>query len=68
MELDFRKDPGILSTVIDAMAVGVFTVDSRGNFIAWSEGAERITGYPAADILKSRVRFSRGQIARAFRP
>lgn len=27
MELDFRKDPGILSTAVDAMAVGVFAVE-----------------------------------------
>lgn len=51
MELDFRQDPTILSAVIDAMADGVFTVDRDGLFVAWSQGAERITGYQAAEVV-----------------
>lgn len=51
MELDFRKDPAILAAVVDAMADGVFTVDASGNFAAWSEGAERITGYRSEDVV-----------------
>ena len=45
MDLDFQKDPSILGDIVDAMAVGVFTVDPSGHFVAWSDGAERITGY-----------------------
>lgn len=66
MELDFRKDPSILSTVVDAMAVGVFTVDQRGNFVAWSEGAERITGYPAAEIIGKPCRILEGPNCKGF--
>ncbi|RME47554.1 MAG: PAS domain S-box protein [Deltaproteobacteria bacterium] len=51
MELDFRKDPTILSKIVDAMADGVFTVDAHGNFVAWSEGAERITGYRQEEVI-----------------
>ncbi|MFG0334626.1 MAG: PAS domain S-box protein [Maioricimonas sp. JB049] len=51
MELDFRRDPTILSTVVDTMADGVFTVDTQGRFVAWSAGAERITGYAAAEVI-----------------
>jgi PAS domain S-box-containing protein len=51
VELDFRKAPEILSHVVDAMAVGVFTVDAKGCFAAWSGGAERITGFSSADVV-----------------
>ncbi len=51
MQLDFRKDPGILGDILDAMATGVFTVDAQGRFVAWSDGAERITGFTAADVI-----------------
>jgi two-component system, NtrC family, response regulator HydG len=49
-QLDFHKDPSILSSVVDVMADGVFTVDANGHFVAWSAGAERITGPPPAGI------------------
>lgn len=51
MELDFRKDPSILANIIDTMATGVFTVDVEARFVAWSHGAERITGYSNDEIL-----------------
>lgn len=51
MELDFRKDASILRNVIDAMADGLFTVDAKGRFVAWSEGAERITGYSSNEVV-----------------
>ncbi len=51
MELDFQKNPDILREIVDAMAVGVFTVDAGGRFVAWSQGAERITGYPSRDVI-----------------
>jgi len=51
MELDFRKDPSILTNIVDAMAPGVFTVNAKGQFAAWSEGAQRITGYTSNDVI-----------------
>jgi two-component system response regulator HydG len=51
MELDFRKNPEVLNMVVDAMADGVFTVDAQGRFVAWSTGAERITGYSSAEVV-----------------
>lgn len=45
MELDVQKNPTILGRVLDSMAAGIFTVDAQGRFVAWSDGAERITGY-----------------------
>ena len=49
--LDFRKDPRVLSAIVDAMADGVFTVDARGRFVAWSAGAERITGWSSSQVI-----------------
>ncbi len=51
MELDFKKDPSVLGDIVDAMAVGVFTVDAHGRFVAWSHGAERITGYSSEEVI-----------------
>jgi two-component system response regulator HydG len=51
MELDFRKSPQVLADIVDAMGAGVFTVDSGGRFVAWNEGAERITGYRAEEVI-----------------
>jgi len=66
MELDFRKDPTILSTVVDTMADGVFTVDSRGRFVAWSAGAERITGYTAAEVIGQPCEILEGPNCKGF--
>ena len=48
MELDFRKNPGILSNMVDVMADGVFTVDVNGN-ISWHGAVARrgLRGIPA---------------------
>ncbi|QDU40196.1 Transcriptional regulatory protein ZraR [Maioricimonas rarisocia] len=66
MELDFRKDPTILSTVVDTMADGVFTVDAQGRFVAWSAGAERITGYAAADVIGKPCELLEGPNCKGF--
>ena len=66
MELDFRTDPQILATIVDAMAVGVFTVDADGNFVAWSEGAERITGFTAQEIEGRPARILEGPRCKGF--
>jgi PAS domain S-box-containing protein len=66
MELDFRKDPAVLSTVVDAMADGVFTVDAQGRFVAWSEGAERITGYSAAEVRGQPCKILEGPNCKGF--
>ncbi len=51
MELDFRKNPMVLTDIVDAMAPGVFTVDREGRFVAWSNGAQRITGYAPEEVI-----------------
>lgn len=66
MELDFRKDPRILSTVVDEMSSGVFTVDADGRFVAWSAGAERITGYASAEVVGKPCRLLEGPACKGF--
>jgi PAS domain S-box-containing protein len=66
MELDFHKDPSILGDIVDAMAVGVFTVDAKGHFVAWSEGAERITGYSRLEVIGKPCHILEGQNCKGF--
>lgn len=66
MELDFRKDPKVLAAIVDAMADGVFTVDAHGVFVGWSEGAERITGFRAAEVVGKPCTLLQGPNCRGF--
>jgi two-component system, NtrC family, response regulator HydG len=66
MELDFRKNPNLLSTMIDAMADGVFTVDAKGAIVAWSVGASRITGYSSEDTVGKSCHILEGQNCKGF--
>ena len=66
MELDFRKNPGILSNMVDVMADGVFTVDIHGSIVAWSSGAARITGYSSHDIVGKSCHILEGQNCKGF--
>ncbi len=67
MELDFRKNPAILSNMVDVMADGVFTVDAKGHIVAWSAGAARITGYSSHDVLGKSCHILEGQNCKGFR-
>lgn len=66
MELDFRKNPAILSNMLDVMADGVFTVDAKGHIVAWSAGAARITGYSSQDVLGKSCHILEGQNCKGF--
>lgn len=66
MELDFRKDPTILTSIVDAMADGLFTVDAQGRFVAWSQGAERITGYRSDEIVGQPCHLLEGPNCKGF--
>ena len=66
MELDFRTNPGMLSTMIDAIADGVFTVDAQGLIVAWSIGATRITGYSSQDVVGKSCHILEGQNCKGF--
>lgn len=66
MELDFHKDPTILGTIADAMADGLFTVDAKGRFVSWNQGAEQITGYPREEVIGQPCRILEGQNCKGF--
>jgi PAS domain S-box-containing protein len=66
MELDFRKDPAVLSRIVDEMADGVFTVDAKGRFVAWSKGAERITGYSSEEVVGQPCHILEGPNCKGF--
>ncbi len=40
-----------VNQIIDSMADGVFTMDSRGIISSWNASMERISGYPAEEAL-----------------
>ncbi len=44
----------VLGRIIDSMADGVFTMDSRGNISSWNQSMERISGYTAKEALGRR--------------
>ena len=66
MELDFRKNPAILSNMLDVMADGVFTVNAKGHIVAWSTGAARITGYTSDDVIGQSCHILEGQNCKGF--
>jgi diguanylate cyclase (GGDEF)-like protein/PAS domain S-box-containing protein len=41
--------PGELASVLDAIGDGVYVVDPRRRIMFWNSGAERLTGYTAAE-------------------
>ena len=67
MELDFRKNPAILSNMLDVVADGVFTVDAKGHIVAWNTGAARITGYSSEDVIGKSCHMLEGQNCKGFR-
>lgn len=66
MELDFRRNPEVLNAIVDELDLGVFTVDAKGRFVAWSHGAERITGYAAKDVVGQPCEILEGEQCRGF--
>lgn len=41
----------LLSTLLETMTEGVLTVTPAGTIISWNQGAAKITGYPAEELL-----------------
>ena len=66
LDLDFERDPAILASLGNQLGLGIFTVDAEGRFVAWSKGAERITGYSAPEILGQPCRMLEGPDCKGF--
>jgi len=66
LELDFDKDPAVLSAVGAELGLGVFTVDERGRFVSWSAGAQKITGYTRDDVRDQPCQMLEGPNCKGF--
>ncbi len=54
MQLDVIFTNLLCSDVLDSIADGIYITDTTRTILFWNKGAERLTGYPAADVLGSR--------------
>lgn len=52
----FRKDAGILRTMLDNIADGVYFTDTARTVRYWNEGAAAISGYSAAEVMGRRCK------------
>ena len=66
IQLDFRKNPNVLGTMVDAMGDGIFTVNAEGHIVAWSTGAARITGYAGDEVIGKSCHILEGQNCKGF--
>jgi len=44
-------DPAVYRTVLESLQTGIYVVDANQKIVFWNEGAEKITGYLAQDVL-----------------
>ena len=51
MESELRKTKEFLERLIDATADGIVACDLKGRILLFNKGAERVTGYSAADVV-----------------
>ncbi|MEQ8762834.1 MAG: sigma 54-interacting transcriptional regulator [Planctomycetota bacterium] len=65
-ELDFDRLPEVLGELRDIDTLGLFSVDARGRIIAWSRGAERLTGFRKTEVQGRPPTFLEGPECRGF--
>jgi PAS domain S-box-containing protein len=51
MESELRKTKEFLERLIDATADGIVAADLKGRILLFNKGAERVTGYSAAEVV-----------------
>ncbi len=51
IERELRKANSFLNNIIQSSVDGIVVVDTKGNVLMFNEGAERILGYQAAEVL-----------------
>jgi PAS domain S-box-containing protein len=57
MKVDFHTPSEALCRVVNEVRVALFTLDVEGRVAGWSDGAERLTGFPAKEVLGEAVAF-----------
>jgi PAS domain S-box-containing protein len=50
-EAELRKTKDFLERLIDATVDGIVAADLRGRILLWNKGAERVTGFSAAEVV-----------------
>jgi PAS domain S-box-containing protein len=51
IERELRKANSFLNNIIQSSVDGIVVVDTKGNVLVFNEGAERILGYEAAEVV-----------------
>ena len=51
LEKEAQKSKGFFEKVIQSSVDGIVVVDTRGHVLIFNEGMERLTGYPAQEII-----------------
>ena len=51
IERELRKANSFLNNIIQSSVDGIVVVDTKGNVLVFNEGAERILGYEAAEVI-----------------
>ena len=51
LEAELRQTKEFLERLIDATPEGVVAADLRGRVLLWNKGAERVTGFSAAEVV-----------------
>jgi PAS domain S-box-containing protein len=51
MEAELRNTKEFLERLIDATVDGIVAADLRGRILLWNKGAERVTGFSAAEVV-----------------
>ena len=51
IEAELRKTKDFLERLIDATVDGIVAADLRGRILLWNKGAERVTGFSAAEVV-----------------
>jgi len=51
VEAELRQTKEFLERLIDATVDGIVAADLRGRILLWNRGAERVTGYSAAEVV-----------------
>jgi PAS domain S-box-containing protein len=51
LEAELRQTKEFLERLIDATVDGIVAADLRGRILLWNKGAERVTGYSAAEVV-----------------
>lgn len=65
-DLDLVRDSRVLGELSSSSTMGMFTVDAKGCFVAWSSGAVNITGYSPDELRGQPCQLLEGPQCKGF--